>query len=894
MKNTLQKGPLNKNFSTHLCDNILKILLDDKRKSEFRIVTGEIILVLPSDEKDEVREYNITLLFRYTNFQQLAITKETLAHYQKYLEGPADLIISGLDPKVKTRLYEDKTLPQLTVGEKTAISIYTKSYEYFNSILRGKSIPSSLGDALKDSEEDLSAFLKEMVCAILIASHGITKLQGRKERPVFRIEEKNDSIQDLLQQRILATSNSASKNKILTCQGFYSTSENGFSFAGYETKDIFLQINTHQLPISSLSWNEEEEEVILPPHSQILFSEHFNVSNFHIFTGQVVCSPDGIVPDKYLPDHALRFALNDLKRPYSQGYLFGGVDDYDIVNGIRIERPNHGLIYALCMRNLIKPVTLYLSNHAKNQYLRSYCQDLTDAEINLLESMAPFLKIGRESEISFSIDNKAYDRYQQKSAEKFLEYSTKFHYLFAKNDLKVAEIKEWQDLAKVVQSYGDPNFWEENSSNKFGCMAKILDICHNLHLQRSWELNHYKKMVKSIKKKISITSSQQKKDLLQLLLLSQAFIVETGCNFSFIIDKNGKYLDQSRGKRQAPFDICSVDPDKCHVLLTAIAQKFSSAYAQSLASTQDRQALPSQSIKKICEIVLDDAFDLTTQPLSEEKYTLHDVIIKEIRSEIFNFAASNLSLIRLLLAAGADINAIGSSGKTPLELVGESQHTELTKLLLTQIQTDDAKSKPGRMLMEPVKESKYTELSELYLTQVPIGFLIAVVKGAEVIHKAYTIAQPALILHELLGTGSFFIIRHLILKGFPLNGRNAKGQTFFLYLIEQHQKFVNSTRFRSYKELLLLILKKNPACTDDKDFEHKSVLNYIMEYPAAIDPEIYREMHNLGIRLCRVKPIITTSPIYSDKSSKKRRAESIQSYAENSEPSKSLRLHPPS
>lgn len=852
MKPAIRKGPLNKNHSTYLCEYILTALLFNKKnitKFYLEPKSNDIILIITSlNEKNKAEEYNITLLFRYANLQHLCFSNETLQEYEKYLESKEDLQVSCLSLRVKKKVVQDKTLPSLTLAEKTAIAIYTKYYNSFNLILRGQNFSDELASFRLTTQEDLNSYLKEIICAILIAAHGLTKIQhAGRSRPLYRIEENKDSIQDVLQQRIHATQSTENKGKIVTSQGFYSTAEDGFSFSGHDSKDIFLNIKAQSLSIAPIAWNQKEEEVILTPHTQILFSEHFTVDNFHMFMGQVVCSPDGEIIDRYLPDHAIRFLLPNFKKPYTEGYLFGNVDNQEIVNGQKIERPNHGLVYALCVKNLVYPVADYLSKHAKNPYLRKYCEQLTVSKIIFLETMAQFLKVGRRSEISWGQNKKAYEDYQVESVKRFLDYITKFDYLFPKKQLE-DEFKEIKSIAEVIKSFGDPVFLEKNANNPYGCMAKIFDICHNLHLQRCMEAKDYQGIIKSIEKKHSIASFQQTKDLLALLLLSQSFIIETGSCFGFKIDNNGKILEnETRGKRQKPFDLCSINPDYCNNLLAKITKDFRSSFHPKTPTSTVTQSQRSQAMQETCEMALEHAFDLSIQPIDEEHSTLHDLVIKEIESVPSEFNVSHLSLIKLLLATGANIDAKGQSGKTPRELVQENKHVELNKLFRTKPET--------KLFILPILPLEYKQRKVL----LPI-----------IINDYDSGRTPAL--HLLLDIGKLSIIQILISQGHSLKESNVKGQTFLLYLIEQHQKFIIPTYFNAYKSIFLLILQKYSQCIFDQDLNGHTVFNYVKKYPAAMDPQIYRTLENLRIKSCSVMPTLAMSPIYNNGMKKKKRS----------------------
>lgn len=346
--------------------------------------------------------------------------------------------------KLPLLLYDNNTL----VEEKKIIKKMASHYN-FSEIFSNERYIATVYKALEDNVIDHDEFYQ-----IVHAYFEIAPLIN-PFRKLIRCERKLDP--EIIDHR---------------CAGIYTTSAltstSCLTDLSYRLSSCYYTIfnNAPNLPsIASVSDKPHEQEIILPPGTQLLYKPTGVNNNF---SANIILTPDN-EHNNYWIEHALLYAYkNHLSKPYKD------IDASETFDGIQVARPNHGLPHTYTVIKLIRPVIYYFRSFAIDEVFKSFCEKLISNNSHIIEIAAAFSVTGRESEFSYHDNTARYLAYRHASAANLANYLQKKF----RSPARVHQDR----LIDAVREMGNINYKSSDIERIF--VQIILSFAHNLDLPR--------------------------------------------------------------------------------------------------------------------------------------------------------------------------------------------------------------------------------------------------------------------------------------------------------------------------------------------------------------------------------------------------------------------------
>lgn len=264
----LLQGPRYKSDATIDLENIVLAFLNPTATVTCRYNDKQEVEVVINDSKT----YHLTTILRNNpDFEHFELNDRELNEYVKFYTTSAQL-----KPNDSFIPEKKHSLEYLHLAEILAIRIYTdQHYKKINEFLR------EYAQVTYDSNQ-LTQEVKELLLAIVIASHGITKTVDQLTNTSLEDSDKLDRFEKLTR---CETNNTLTLNseriegiqckKVTQQKGFTSTSayDYEFSYPGDTKTNIMIPaslMSTAQF-IKTISTAKRENEVLFPPNTQLKY-----------------------------------------------------------------------------------------------------------------------------------------------------------------------------------------------------------------------------------------------------------------------------------------------------------------------------------------------------------------------------------------------------------------------------------------------------------------------------------------------------------------------------------------------------------------------------------------------------------------------------------------------
>lgn len=304
----LKKGPRLKTDATKDLEKIIQLFLTPEQDAQCRFNSfGELEIAFNNSV------FNITqILLHQPDFEHFSFPSPVFSHYEHFIKTAPHSPSLGGNPRLPTQedyLAADKNnlYTQLSYGEKLAITLYTSNfYEEINGFLRSQGREARLKTL---TQETLTQEVKEIVLATCLAAHGLTRLQLPEKsndnnlQELYRAESSHKIPESLWQQR----HKTMAAHLPLRQEGFISTSEEitAMKIGGTDTLlKITQPPDSIGKKVQDLSYKPDEQEILLPPGTQLAFSSFMEEKGRKVFHAFPVRSLDGINPHSYSTLHA--------------------------------------------------------------------------------------------------------------------------------------------------------------------------------------------------------------------------------------------------------------------------------------------------------------------------------------------------------------------------------------------------------------------------------------------------------------------------------------------------------------------------------------------------------------------------------------------------------------
>ncbi|KTD44826.1 ADP-ribosyltransferase [Legionella quateirensis] len=297
----IEYGPLNKNPYTYAFEHLVSAFLAHQAGNSKDPVTFEVKdEILYATYQNEI--FDMSEILRFANMNHLSLSKETAAHYEKFITSGLSMEKPGLPdlegiPTNNDYIEREKSstkpdaVNHLNWSEKSAINIYSGGfYVPCNSLLRGSTGPISSFDSRQ---------LGETLSHIAFVSSGLNQISETLPLHTFRSEEKFS--EDYIDERIKAVENGG---QVTQEMAFISTShdkvDSEFMRAmTQEGIDIgvmtgIVYSNVVGKYISSISKKPDELEYLIPPTQMQWIGYDKNPNGGCIFHAQPVSSLTGL------------------------------------------------------------------------------------------------------------------------------------------------------------------------------------------------------------------------------------------------------------------------------------------------------------------------------------------------------------------------------------------------------------------------------------------------------------------------------------------------------------------------------------------------------------------------------------------------------------------------
>ncbi|KTC96107.1 phosphatase [Legionella erythra] len=299
----LRKGPRLKSDATKDLEKIIQLFLTPQQDAQCRFNSfGELEIAF----NDHV--FNMTqILLHQPDFEHFSFSSPVFSHYEHFIRTATHTPSLGGNPRLpKPEDYlaadTNNLYTQLSYGEKLAITLYTSNfYEEINGFLRSQGRESRLKTL---PQETLTQEVKEIVLATCLAAHGLTRLQMPEKPDNNNLQElyRAESSRKIPESIWLKRHKTMAAHLPLRQEGFISTSEEmaAMKLSGTDTLlKITQPPNSIGKKVQDLSYKRDEQEILLPPGTQLAFSSFMEENGRKVFEAFPVRSLDGIDPYAY-------------------------------------------------------------------------------------------------------------------------------------------------------------------------------------------------------------------------------------------------------------------------------------------------------------------------------------------------------------------------------------------------------------------------------------------------------------------------------------------------------------------------------------------------------------------------------------------------------------------
>lgn len=237
---------------------------------------------------------------------------------------------------------------------------------------------------------------------------------------------------------------------------------------------------------------KDEREVIFPQGTQVITRQIW--PDYLVAT--IVNTPTLERGFHYWSDLALQVAREmHLIHPYKDE-----PEHFVEQDGVLVNRPNHGLVHAFDVQNVIIPIVQYFAKHGDETEFKEFCQSLSSDVLEMLRIAAAFNVSGREGESSYHDDPERYLLYRMASADNFVNFVLKTP--FAKENTALIV-----DMHDVIRARSNPDYEHElNVRVNDGTITpekaqlrkylhRILSFAHDINLVRCYYSDEYKESI---------------------------------------------------------------------------------------------------------------------------------------------------------------------------------------------------------------------------------------------------------------------------------------------------------------------------------------------------------------------------------------------------------------
>ncbi|OGT55258.1 MAG: hypothetical protein A3F43_03300 [Gammaproteobacteria bacterium RIFCSPHIGHO2_12_FULL_42_10] len=251
-------------------------------------------------------------------------------------------------------------------------------------------------------------------------------------------------------------------------------------FNGQNMKHTKIETDNSTKPII----NSTEGEILAAHGTTYLYTQNPAGG----FFAREINSPGMIPKGGYLSSVAIAEAYqNYLSKPYAQQ------EQHQItMDGINIQRPNHGLAHTYRVMIYIDVVINYFAHHAKDETFRLFCHFITPDECEWLRMAAAYAITGRENECSATENLALYDEAREASQEHMQKFLTKYSVISKDGVMRerMLDIVRWMGNPGYENAYqGKPAINQHTDINERlhrNFIYRILTLAHQLDLPRCY------------------------------------------------------------------------------------------------------------------------------------------------------------------------------------------------------------------------------------------------------------------------------------------------------------------------------------------------------------------------------------------------------------------------
>ena len=295
--------------------------------------------------------------------------------------------------------------------------------------------------------------------------------------------------------------------------------------------------------------NSDEGEILVPHGTSYLYTQNLKGG----FFAREVNSP-GIIPKG---DYWSSIALAEAYRNYlSKPYQYAPKHKVTI-EGVTIERPNHGLAHEYRVMLYIDIVIDYFAHYAKNDDFRLFCQCIDPVERSWLRVAAAYSVTGRENELSVGEDLAEYDKARNACKIQMASFLEKYPASSEDSAMRegMLDIVRWMGNPFYEKQDGDKPAINQLSDNEErehrNFIYRILSLAHKLDLPRCYGPAQFNTALEMARVHVT-QSDEQQADYLRMIRYAVDLIAAHGDCLRTDMEASGKLIDCQKQYR-SPF-----------------------------------------------------------------------------------------------------------------------------------------------------------------------------------------------------------------------------------------------------------------------------------------------------------------------------------------------------
>ncbi|RUR16673.1 hypothetical protein ELY21_12645 [Legionella sp. km535] len=249
--------------------------------------------------------------------------------------------------------------------------------------------------------------------------------------------------------------------------------------------------------------NSNEGEILIPAGTTFLYTRDAAGR----FFAREINSPGVQTGGSYWSSFALAEAYrNHLRHAYQDA------EHQIILEGVSVQRPNHGLAHTYRMMSLVDVVIDYFAHHAREVEFQRYCQSVTPEECDWMRVAAAYSITGRESEIAARENLTRYDEFRVLSMQNLSDFLNKYA-------PRTLDECMHERLLHVVRWMGNPHYEQGpdikndhpdiNERHHRNFIHRILTVAHKLDLPRCYTPQEFERAMEMCRALSSPNESQQ-------------------------------------------------------------------------------------------------------------------------------------------------------------------------------------------------------------------------------------------------------------------------------------------------------------------------------------------------------------------------------------------------